>query len=140
MSGLPIAGDQAPDHSALTTLSGGTGSDADRSLIQKLERILSLDNGHCGESTSERIERERFQEPIRQAAARIRELEGALKDAADALRWVYRGCEMSAGIMRDPARTGGWAGAEKTADAFDAYAERSKERHVSARSVLDPTR
>jgi hypothetical protein len=32
---------------------------------------------------------------------------------ADNLRRIVRACEMRAGIMRDPARTGGWAGAEK---------------------------
>lgn len=44
---------------------------------------------------------------------------------AENLRRIVRTCEMSAGIMRDPARTGGWAGSEKTADQFDRIAERA---------------
>lgn len=49
--------------------------------------------------------------------------EGALReaatDAAADLKIEARANEMSANIMRDPARTGGWTGAENTAKAFD---------------------
>lgn len=38
-------------------------------------------------------------------------------------RRIKRASEMSAGIMRDAKRTGGWAGAENTAQAFDRLAK-----------------
>lgn len=44
-------------------------------------------------------------------------------------RRLYRALEMSANIMRDPTRTGGWDGAEKTADAFERQAIAAKELH-----------
>jgi hypothetical protein len=43
-------------------------------------------------------------------------------DMLEQLRRLYRGLEMSAGLMRDRRRTGGWSGAERTADAFSRYA------------------
>jgi len=46
------------------------------------------------------------------------------------LHRLYRGLEMSAGIMRDPARTGRWAGAEKTAAAFARYAATAQSLHA----------
>lgn len=45
-------------------------------------------------------------------------------------RRLYRGLEMSAGIMRDTRRTGGWEGAERTAAAFERYAEAAKGLHA----------
>lgn len=54
------------------------------------------------------------------------------------LRKLYRGLEMSAGLMRDRSRTGGWSGAERTADAFARYAATAQSLHalVSARAAL----
>lgn len=43
------------------------------------------------------------------------------------LRRVMRTAEMSAGIMRDKQRTGGWAGAENTARAFDRIGQNMRE-------------
>lgn len=40
-------------------------------------------------------------------------------DAIEKVRRIARTAEMSAGIMRDRRRTGGWEGAERTANAFD---------------------
>ncbi len=39
----------------------------------------------------------------------------------EALRRLMRGCEMSAELMRDPERTGGWSGSENVARAFERY-------------------
>lgn len=50
------------------------------------------------------------------------------------LRRLSRTAEMSAGIMRDPERTGGWPGAEKTAMAFD----RIKDTVDEIRAALPP--
>jgi hypothetical protein len=48
------------------------------------------------------------------------------RDAArKALHKIKRTCEMSAGIMRDTARTGGWDGAERVAMQFDRLADRA---------------
>lgn len=41
-------------------------------------------------------------------------------------RRIYRTLEMSAAIMRDPARTGAWEGAERTASAFERQAVAAK--------------
>lgn len=46
------------------------------------------------------------------------------------IRLAMRAAECSAEIMRDPQRTGNWAGAERTARAFDRIA-------VQLRQVLD---
>lgn len=40
----------------------------------------------------------------------------------DALHGIKRTAELSAEIMRDPVRTGGWSGAERVAAAFDRIA------------------
>ena len=45
-------------------------------------------------------------------------------DLVEEVRRAMRTAEMSAGIMRDHKRTGGWEGAEKTANAFDRIARR----------------
>ncbi|GEM_PF-3654627 len=45
----------------------------------------------------------------------------AVQEACDALKIEARANEMSANIMRDPARTGRWPGAERTASAFDRH-------------------
>ncbi len=49
----------------------------------------------------------------------------AAKDGA--LKRIARGAELQAHVMRDALRTGGWAGAEKVAEAFDDIAERARE-------------
>ncbi|WP_409788149.1 Lar family restriction alleviation protein [Sphingomonas pseudosanguinis] len=46
------------------------------------------------------------------------------------MRKLYRGLEMSAGIMRDRKRTGGWGGADRTADAFARYAATAQSLHA----------
>ena len=47
-------------------------------------------------------------------------------DALEVARRHYRALEMGAAIMRDPQRTGGWEGAERTARAFEHQAETAK--------------
>lgn len=49
---------------------------------------------------------------------------------AEAARRIYRTLEMSAGIMRDPGRTGGWEGSERTASAFERQAIAAKSLHT----------
>lgn len=44
----------------------------------------------------------------------------------EALRRISRTAEMSAGIMRDTKRTGGWSGSEKVARQFERIAETAK--------------
>lgn len=48
-------------------------------------------------------------------------LRGVMAGCSDALKIEARANEMSANIMRDPVRTGGWSGAENTARAFDRH-------------------
>jgi Xaa-Pro aminopeptidase len=48
------------------------------------------------------------------------------KALLEVVRQEYRAAEMSAAIMRDPQRTGGWIGAERTAQAFDRIARKLK--------------
>ena len=43
------------------------------------------------------------------------------------LRRAMRAAELSAETMRDPERTGRWAGAERTARAFDRIAQRLRQ-------------
>jgi hypothetical protein len=50
-------------------------------------------------------------------------------DLIEMARRLYRGLEMQAAIMRDPARTGGWDGAERVAAAFERQAEAAKKLH-----------
>lgn len=57
------------------------------------------------------------------------------EELIEGLRRIYRGLEMSAEIMRDARRTGGWAGAERTATAFARYAQEAKRMHTLAKSV-----
>lgn len=52
------------------------------------------------------------------------------------LRRLYRGLEMSANIMRDPLRTGGWEGAERTAAAFDRYAATAQSLYALLNAAL----
>ncbi len=52
-------------------------------------------------------------------------------EVTEAARRIYRALEMSAGIMRDPRRTGGWEGAERTASAFERQAMAAKSLHDS---------
>lgn len=60
----------------------------------------------------------------------------ALEEAASQLHRIMRNAEMSSGIMLDPERTGHWAGARKTADAFDRIGLRAAEAKASARAAL----
>lgn len=62
----------------------------------------------------------------------------AQPDYAEQARRIMRSAEMSAGIMRDRRRTGGWAGAENTARAFDRIAENAQALWI-ALSQKDPT-
>ena len=55
-------------------------------------------------------------------------------------RRLYRTLEMSAGIMRDRKRTGGWEGAERTANAFDRAAVNAREIHAALSSPSPPGR
>lgn len=48
------------------------------------------------------------------------------------LHKIKRGLEMSASIMRDRNRTGGWEGAERVASSFDRYALRVASLHEQA--------
>ena len=50
-------------------------------------------------------------------------------DLIEAARRLYRGLEMQAAIMRDPARTGGWSGSERVAAAFERQARAAKQLH-----------
>lgn len=51
-------------------------------------------------------------------------------DLIEQMRRLYRGLEMSAEIMRDRRRTGGWEGADRTADAFARYAATAQSIHA----------
>jgi hypothetical protein len=62
----------------------------------------------------------------------VADIDGRFAQAAELMRRVQRTSEMSAGIMRDARRTGGWAGAENTARQFDRLAEHTAE----ARALL----
>lgn len=59
---------------------------------------------------------------LQAAEERAEKLEGASAEAVAALKVEIRANEMSANIMRDPARTGGWRGAENVADSYDRHA------------------
>lgn len=63
---------------------------------------------------------------------KIEELKGLLEQA----RRIYRALEMSAGIMRDPRRTGGWEGSERTASAFERQGFAAKELHDALPALL----
>jgi hypothetical protein len=56
----------------------------------------------------------------------------AVEALIEKCRRAYRAAEMSAGIMRDSRRTGGWEGSERTADAFDRIADHAREAHTIA--------
>lgn len=49
-----------------------------------------------------------------------------------AMHEIRRTAEMSAEIMRDPRRTGGWEGAERVARAFDRIARKALQHEGSA--------
>lgn len=55
-----------------------------------------------------------------------RDLNAQIEEMRKTLCRISRGAELQAHVMRDPLRTGGWAGAEKVADAFDDIADRAR--------------
>jgi hypothetical protein len=61
------------------------------------------------------------------------------ENLVEELRKLYRGLEMSAGIMRDRSRTGGWSGAERTANAFARYAATAQSLHALLSAALTAT-
>lgn len=56
-----------------------------------------------------------------------RECSGSDSHLVGVLQRIERGARLQANVMRDPLRTGGWAGAEKVADAFDDIADRAQD-------------
>lgn len=74
---------------------------------------------------------------LQAAEARARAAEEALKEAADALAIEARANEMSANIMRDRRRTGGWEGAERTAAAFDRHGLKAAGIHAKILAALN---
>lgn len=60
----------------------------------------------------------------RSVTSQASEGEALHETAVSELRILKRTLEMQAHIMRDPARTGGWVGAERVANAFDSAADR----------------
>jgi hypothetical protein len=56
------------------------------------------------------------------------------RNPKEIVRRIKRTCEMSAGIMRDRERTGGWQGAEKVARQFDRLAELASQLESTAQS------
>jgi len=78
-------------------------------------------------------------EKIDALEAEVEALRGALGKVIEELHFMARVSEMSAGIMRDPHRTGKWAGAEKTANAFDRIGLRAARAKASARTALGET-
>ena len=57
----------------------------------------------------------------------------------ETLRRLYRTAEMSAAIMRDTERTGGWEGAERVARAFDSQWKKAHDAYATALR-LEPMR
>lgn len=55
------------------------------------------------------------------AEQHVKAIRETIHQACYLLRIEARANEMSANIMRDPVRTGGWSGAENTARAFDRH-------------------
>lgn len=68
--------------------------------------------------TREKARNANIEQLLRQAIMEVRERDGRL-------HFIRRVSEESAKIMRDPVRTGEWAGAEKTARQFDRLALRA---------------
>lgn len=66
-------------------------------------------------------------EEIAAAVRRAERAEAALAEAREHCRMAYRAAEMSAEIMRDNRRTGGWVGAGRTAAQFERIAARARE-------------
>ena len=60
--------------------------------------------------------------------------------AVGELRVLKRTLEMQANIMRDPIRTGGWAGANRVANAFDSAADRLATIILTQEPALNQTR
>jgi len=57
-------------------------------------------------------------------------------DVRETARRLVRTAGMSAALMRDPTRTGGWPGAERVARAFDRLCESGRELHET---LLEPS-
>ncbi|PIB96499.1 hypothetical protein CSW60_18500 [Caulobacter sp. X] len=92
-----------------------------RSLDEIRRRFAGLRPGDA-EELAELQSRCLIAETEREAAEdRAARAEEAMREAADELKIAARQNELSANIMRDPARTGGWVGAERTAAAFDRH-------------------
>lgn len=57
---------------------------------------------------------------------KLNEKDDRIAEFTDILYKIRRAAELSADIMRNPQRTGGWVGAERTARAFDRLADHAK--------------
>lgn len=66
----------------------------------------------------------------------LRQLREIVREAETTVYREARSTEMSASIMRDSKRTGGWAGAENTAKAFDRTATRLRTLHNKIKEVM----
>jgi hypothetical protein len=63
------------------------------------------------------------------SAAEIESLRARLAAAEEKLHRIRRMGELSAAIMRDPERTGGWSGSERVARGFERIAHLAGEKH-----------
>lgn len=63
---------------------------------------------------------------IEHAAAHAEAKDREIERLRETLRRIRRTAELSAGIMRDPARTGDWEGAARVADQFDRIARATR--------------
>jgi hypothetical protein len=64
-----------------------------------------------------------------EADAEIESLRSRLAAAEEKLHRIRRMGELSAAIMRDPERTGGWSGSERVARGFERIAHLAGEKH-----------
>lgn len=113
----------------------------DEALVQERDDTLAAFKSAPGEPSTElltafyvadealrrriaglRSDNAQLQYALEQSEMRYSEKEAALAACRDDLHMVKRMAEMSAGIMRDPRRTGAWEGAERVARQFDRIA------------------
>lgn len=104
--------------------------DANDKTIERFEAEQAAKSGYFDPRDSGLNEFERLMDMARTeeregAASLIQSLQREVEHMRGELHHIKRTAEMSAGIMRDPRRTGGWMGAENTARAFDRIAERA---------------
>lgn len=104
----------------------------------KAKAMEALPGSDAWVKVERNLERARFAYALQDDIADRLTSQPAQSDLVEKVRRIARTAEMSAGIMRDAKRTGGWQGAENTARAFDRLSGNAWEVHAALSTPTAP--